>query len=66
MCIVKYIVIGGASCPVIAGLNVYITGILKSIDVRVALRLDNGRVKHFFKCIVEYIAIVEASCPGIG
>jgi hypothetical protein len=32
-CIVDYIVLGGASCPGIGGLTIYIRCILKYIDV---------------------------------
>jgi hypothetical protein len=62
--IVEYIEIVWASCPGIGRLNIYITGILKYIDVEAAQCLGNRRVKCVHKCIVEYIGIVGASCPG--
>jgi hypothetical protein len=67
-CIVEYIYIdiGGASCPGMGELSIYIRCTVKYIDGGGASCLCNRRVKYCHNCIVEYIDLGGASCPVIG
>jgi hypothetical protein len=64
MCIVKYIDLGGVSCLGIGGLNLYITGNFKYIDVGRGFMPRNRGVEYFRKCTVEHTDVGGASCLG--